>query len=325
MKVGILGTGMMGKIYARILSNYYNIDEIKMYDRDIDKLNEICSELKLTAIEDIEYIINDKEIKVVAICLPTKGHKELIVRCLKEGKDVISEIPLYFSLEEWEYILKAEKESIGKLYIASTLKFHSYFRIISKMIADGNLGELKSLFLNRRCPPYGNEIKKVPKEYASITNLIYYDLDCLSKLFGKPLTVRCNGIKGKWGTVEQLFAMIEYKSMNSLIEFSAIMPEAIDFMTSLRIVGDKGSLDMNLTYENNRPRCELYIYLNGEDRRIVEIEDTNPYEEEIKYILDCIEGKRKNDLLKLEDMLKVVNMYSLTKESFYMEGKKFSF
>lgn len=74
MNIGILGTGF-GAYHASIYSKMNSVDSIKIWGRNKEKLQKLKEDLNIEITTDIDEIINDKNIDLVDICLPSSMHK----------------------------------------------------------------------------------------------------------------------------------------------------------------------------------------------------------------------------------------------------------
>src|SRR6056297_1688310 len=106
VKVGILGTGF-GREHAKIYQNMNNVQIVKVFGRNRDKLKEIEKEFSTKTTEKIEDILTDQNIDLVDIFLPTKMHKDYVIKALENGKHVFCETPISYDVSEIEEMKQA--------------------------------------------------------------------------------------------------------------------------------------------------------------------------------------------------------------------------
>jgi predicted dehydrogenase len=98
LKVGVFGTGHLGKFH---LNNWKEIKEAELigfYDPDDVIAHEIVEKYHLKRYNDVEKLIADCE--VADIIAPTNFHFELCEKAIRKGKHVFVEKPLALTAED---------------------------------------------------------------------------------------------------------------------------------------------------------------------------------------------------------------------------------
>ncbi|HEY4332903.1 MAG TPA: Gfo/Idh/MocA family oxidoreductase [Ilumatobacteraceae bacterium] len=85
------------------------------------------------------------DVDAVYIPLPNNGHKEWILRALEAGKHVLCEKPLTMSLADTQEVFAAASSAGRVLMEAYMWPHHPRARRILGLVADGELGELRSV------------------------------------------------------------------------------------------------------------------------------------------------------------------------------------
>ena len=102
LKVGLLGVGRMGKVYARSLA--VEIPETTLAavaDTDAAALQSVADEFGVSGrYRDPQALIEDPEVEAVVIVTPTHTHHDLVELSAQSRKPVFCEKPLSLSLEE---------------------------------------------------------------------------------------------------------------------------------------------------------------------------------------------------------------------------------
>lgn len=140
LKVGIVGSGFAANFHYNALQ-YVNsaiINHVGIYSLDKCSCEKFASEKHITAYDDLHDLIRD--VDVVHVCVPPSSHEEIVVKALKENKNVIVEKPftgffgeglddfngdtfskeygLKMAMESVERMLAAEKQSQGRIFYA---------------------------------------------------------------------------------------------------------------------------------------------------------------------------------------------------------------
>ncbi len=228
MRIGILGTGNMGKMHADIFKQIPEVVISGVCGRDFSKTCEWAKTINAKPYTDCQELLNDKNIDIVDVCLPVRLHSEWVIRALEAGKDVICEIPLCYTGEEMEEMRLVAQKTGKRILVALYNRFQSQYKYIYEYIKSGKIGKPKAVFANRRSPNY----------FASkdiVVDLMLHDLDYIYWLLGKPGSVFCKGIASPEEIEQYAVAVLDYDDILVSLEGTTIMPDSFPFSTSLRL------------------------------------------------------------------------------------------
>lgn len=96
------------------------------------------------AYNSFEELVSDQKVDIVAIgdCYGSRG--KLVIDALKAGKHVIADKPVCTRIEELDQIESLLQKTGLKLGCMLDLRYEPCLRYLSKMVADGTLGAIKS-------------------------------------------------------------------------------------------------------------------------------------------------------------------------------------
>ena len=153
IKIGIWGIGRAG--WGMHIDN-----ELKLFPDEFE-LTAVCDILpdrlaefqklypNVKIYQDSEEFLNDPEIELVSVAVPSLLHKECTIRALEKGKYVFNEKPVALSMEDAMAIKAAEEKHPGKLFFRHNRRFESCFNHIREIIQSGLIGELYQVKLCR--------------------------------------------------------------------------------------------------------------------------------------------------------------------------------
>lgn len=104
-RVGVIGTGALGRHHVRILNELEGADLVGVHDRDPEVAAAIAAEHGVEAVGDAKALLRLCEAVVIAV--PTADHCELTCRALGLGRHVLVEKPMAPTLEEADRMLAA--------------------------------------------------------------------------------------------------------------------------------------------------------------------------------------------------------------------------
>ena len=92
--------------------------------------------------ESNEAIFADKSVDIVVVATPNNVHEALVVNALKSGHNVICEKPVALSVEEFDRMVEAEKESGKKLSVHQNRRWDVDFLAVKSVIESGEIGDV---------------------------------------------------------------------------------------------------------------------------------------------------------------------------------------
>ncbi|AEF55220.1 Gfo/Idh/MocA family protein [Marinomonas posidonica] len=151
LRIGMVGSGYMGKAHAIAYRNAMAAFEISSESLICDMLADATPELaKQKALElgfrrstgDWRDMINDSDIDVIDICAPNFLHKDIALAAIAAGKHVYSEKPLALNSADAKRMTEA-----ASLAGVSTLVGFNYIKnptlqFIKQLIEQGDIGDL---------------------------------------------------------------------------------------------------------------------------------------------------------------------------------------
>lgn len=142
VQVGVIGCGARSHELMNALMQHPGAVITKVCDAYKGRVERAMERTKATAATDWRAILADKSIDAVVVASPDHWHKTHIVEALKAGKDVYTEKPLTYRVEEGLEIIQAAKSS-GKIVQVGSQGVSSEVQNKAKqMIAQGRLGKV---------------------------------------------------------------------------------------------------------------------------------------------------------------------------------------
>jgi predicted dehydrogenase len=145
IKVGIIGSGMMGPIHAEALRRLGYVEVVALGEVSQDLARVKAEQLNIPkAYGDFRALITDPEIQVIHNCTPNAMHFEVSKAVMAAGKHIISEKPLARdSRESAELVTLAAKAGVVN---AIHFNYRNY-PLVQQMHAMVKTGQLGRLFL----------------------------------------------------------------------------------------------------------------------------------------------------------------------------------
>jgi len=137
MRVGIIGTGGMGRVHA---SQYGKMPDVELfvYDRNPERGARTAANWNATLYSNPAELI--EAVDVVDICVPTDGHAELGHQAIAAGRAVFMEKPLAGTLEEAVGLMSAAAAANVPLMPGQVVRFFPDFLTGHQLVKSGAVG-----------------------------------------------------------------------------------------------------------------------------------------------------------------------------------------
>lgn len=199
MKIGILGLGMIGKLYLKhiLCSEKFQLSAIcsKSFNSAKDPLV-IPPEIRI--FRDKDDFFKSNLFDVVIVCNEHKYHTQDAIKAIKCGKHVLIEKPIATSSLELLKLLKTAYKHRNSIVTALPCENDEHIKNIIDIINDGTLGKITCFhsFMDVPGPPRGNWYYKSIAVGGTSLDTLPYCMTRLINLVQKPIESSC-GFKNK--------------------------------------------------------------------------------------------------------------------------------
>lgn len=150
--LAIVGLGGMGNWHRELVSgtgNWYNqtlkpiedLDVIGSFDIKEDR-QQFARDHGLHAYDSLEDLLADPNVDLVLCATPNDAHKDIVIRALRAGKNVVCEKPATLSSKDFEDMMAVSKET-GKLFtVHQNRRWDEDFLTVKKIYDEHMLGDI---------------------------------------------------------------------------------------------------------------------------------------------------------------------------------------
>ncbi len=143
IRVGLIGAGRMGKVFASTLA--YSVSEVELAavaEPNATTLAEVKNKYGIpSGYTEYQKILEDKSIEAVVISTPTNTHAKIIKDAAAAGKDIFSEKPLSQSIEECDEAIDVVKKAGVKLQLGFMRRYDPPYSSAKQQIINGAIGK----------------------------------------------------------------------------------------------------------------------------------------------------------------------------------------
>lgn len=283
-------------MHASVYSLLENAELKSVCDADPNRTQAFAEQFPKCVPASFEEMLNDTELTVIDVCLPTYLHCDFTVRALEAGKHVMCEKPMAMTLDEADRMIVARNASTKSLMIGHCIRFWPEYALMKRYVADHRLGKLLSLNLTRfgEFPHWSSQnwLADESKSGGGVLDMHIHDTDFAYHLLGSPDQIE------SWGSVDErgpghAFTTMKYGETIVHTEGGWNLPSKTPFKMAFRAVFERGAMIMDAG--------PLTIYEQGKEPSIPEfpkmeasgggnISDLGGYYHELRYFIDAVEA-----------------------------------
>jgi len=182
LRVGVVGTGRLGREHVRVFSRLDEVDFVGCYDVRESSAAGVAAEHGAAAYGRLDDMI--EAVDAVSVVVPSTKHAEVSIRALERGKDVFIEKPIAHDLDGAERIVESAAEHNRLLQMGHIERFNAAFEA-----ARPHIQEPVFIEIHRLAPFAARGI-----DVSVATDLMIHDLDLLLLILDSwPIEIRAKG------------------------------------------------------------------------------------------------------------------------------------
>ncbi|MEM6365151.1 MAG: Gfo/Idh/MocA family oxidoreductase, partial [Planctomycetota bacterium] len=143
IRVAVIGTGHLGRIHARLLSQVAGAKLVAVCDVNEDACQAVASEHDVLAFQDVTSCLDQIDAAVVAA--PTGCHPSIATTLIQAGKHVLVEKPLGLKASDFDDVIAARDASGLHVAEAYMVVHHPQWHKARALLRDGAVGELAQI------------------------------------------------------------------------------------------------------------------------------------------------------------------------------------
>jgi len=262
---------------------------------------------RTTAVESVEQVLDDPEVKAVLIATPAETHFRLAKQMLEAGKHTFVEKPLATRVSEVDELGKYAAERNLVVMAGHTFIYNPAVRYVKQLVDAGALGEIRYIYSQRL------NLGRIRPDIDALWNFAPHDISIIQYWLGnpEPVSVSRQGMAYMQDGIDDVvFLNLEYpnkiianihvswldpqKVRKMIIVGSSKMVVYDDIAENKIAIYDKGIdrkaiLGQNMDFDNPQPL--QFNYRSG-DILLPQVKFTEPLKIEAEHFADCILNRR---------------------------------
>jgi myo-inositol 2-dehydrogenase / D-chiro-inositol 1-dehydrogenase len=140
LRVGVIGTGVMGAEHVRTLATAVSgVDIAAVFDADPERVAALAREVGCQAHDEPFELIRDDTVDAVVIAAPDDTHEKFVLACLDAGKPVLCEKPLTPTADGCRRVVEAEVATGRRLVQVGFMRRYDPGYLAMKRVVDSGL------------------------------------------------------------------------------------------------------------------------------------------------------------------------------------------
>ena len=307
IKVGLIGCGFMGNMHANCYKNMEGVTLAAVADLRREQAEALADGAKIYA--DGMDLIQNADVDVIDICLPTYLHAEYAMAAMDKVGYVFVEKPVALTVAEAEAMMQTAKATGCRVQVGQVIRFWDEYVALRQIVEENRYGKVVNANFRRISPrpDWGWEdwLLDATRSGGAAQDLHIHDTDFVLSLFGVPQ--RFFSVKNTLGEKNSYInTLMQYGDFAVSVEGTWDLPGNHPFEATFRVVFEKA------TVENAGGKFLAYTADGVEEIKIEKreisggytdgnISDLGGYYNELVYFTDCIKRGEEIEKAMLAD------------------------
>ena len=139
--VTVIGYGGQGGWHASHILDSDVVSLLGIYDID-EKKSALARSRGIRAYSSLDEALSDNACDIVVVATPNDSHKEIVIKALEAGKNVICEKPVEMSVSAFEEMVTASDKSGKLLTVHQNRRWDVDYLAMKQIIESGDIGDV---------------------------------------------------------------------------------------------------------------------------------------------------------------------------------------
>ena len=172
IKVGVVGTGALGRHHARLYAQNPNAEVVGIYDANTESAQKVGSEFNLPVFTDLDQLA--AQCDAFSVAVPATYHAQVVLGLLAKGKHVLVEKPIAVTADEARAMVDAAKKGNLVFGVGHTERFSPSTDFLDKFSGRTRFVEARRF---AAYPPARPGLHRRGTEVSVTLDLMVHDID----------------------------------------------------------------------------------------------------------------------------------------------------
>lgn len=309
LKIGLVGVGGISGAHIPAWEEREDAELVALCDIRPERMEKYENKRCYT---DFDEMLNNEDLDILDICLPTYLHADFAVKAMEKGINVVCEKPISLKEEDIDRVYSTAERNNVKFMVAQVLRFWPEYELIKEIYDSKKYGKLLSGTMTRLgCyPKWSWDGWMMDEKRSGLVpfDLHIHDLDFMVYAFGMPEV----SYKYRSKLPDQDFISVSYNfgdfSINSEASwYATCYPFTAEFRFQFEdavVANENGKM---VIYGRDDVKIDLSNDAEG-DTGNINLPKSDAYANELNYFADCVINDTPVDKVKPEELRCVLNI-----------------
>ncbi|MEM2040514.1 MAG: Gfo/Idh/MocA family oxidoreductase [Nitrososphaerota archaeon] len=320
IRFGVIGLGDFGERHVQALKSIAGVEVVAVCSRTRSRAEEVARRYGVKKwYTDREKLVRDDEVDAVTIATADDDHVEPTILAAEAGKPALLEKPMATTLEDADKIISAVKKSKIIFMVGHILRFDKRYRTVWKMVREGRLGRIGSMYARRigRQKAAGIFLNRV----SAPVQTGVHDIDIIRWITGREV-VQVSGFAARrmnYKYPDIFWTVMRFDDGTLGIVENGFMlsdnyPHFID--SQLEVIAEKGTIHILTPGEYfsiystegvDKPDVTYWPKMNGHAEGALK--------DELEYFARCVREGRQPEVIPIEDARRALEIAIMAMKS----------
>ncbi|MFX1520079.1 MAG: Gfo/Idh/MocA family oxidoreductase [Promethearchaeota archaeon] len=298
IKIGVIGTGYMGKNHMRIFSEMNGVELVAFSDINERSIKQLSSEYDVNGYVNYKTLLENEDIDALSVAVPTSLHMRVVMDIFSYKKHVLVEKPIAATIEEAKLLIKRAKQEKLVFMVGHIERFNPAILKMKELLKNHYFGDIVSLSA-KRVGPYMPRMR----DSGVIIDLAIHDIDVMRFLTEKRVKEVYAKLGKKISKYEDFAAiLLEFEgNMLGSIEVNRLTPTKIrtlsltctDGFANVDYITQEISVYGKILDTDYKDYQELILKFGNPEIGKPKLEKKEPLKLELKHFIDCVRENKK--------------------------------
>jgi UDP-N-acetylglucosamine 3-dehydrogenase len=253
LRAGVVGLGAIGRHHARVWAEVDGVELVAVADLDEDRRTTVSRRYKIHCYPDHESLLDEEQLDLLSVAVPTGMHSEVTTRALERGVHVLVEKPIAATVEE-AVAMRKLAASLGRvLAVGHIERFNPAVVELRRRIQKNELGRVFEIQARRLSP-----MPDYVLDAGVVMDLATHELDVMRYVNG-------SGVERVYAEMGRNLRDDHEDHLSGLLRFENGVLGVLDVnwltptkVRELRVTGERGMFVVDYIAQ------DLYFYENSE-------------------------------------------------------------
>jgi len=284
IKIGVVGTGALGRHHARLYKQCKNAEVIGVYDVNRKTAEAVAAEFGLNVFASPEELA--EKCDALSVAVPATKHHETAMPLLKMKKHLLIEKPLAAAIQEGEEIVSLARKNNLVLAVGHVERFNPAMEFLEKKAADTRFVEAHRL---ASYPPARKGMHRRGTEVGVVLDLMIHDLDLILTMINCDVE-RIDAVGIPVLSKTEDIANVRLKFTNGSVANVTASRVSVEIMRRFRVFQTDSYISMDYGKHSGIIIKKKRL---GMAKKDVSLDEKNALHEELENFIHCVRETMK--------------------------------